>query len=253
MLLKRELEDIARLNRLKPYQQEKNYVQMIILNSIYSVSADEIIFKGGTALFFVYGLNRFSEDLDFTLAKKIDVEKIIGAIKRNFELLGMKNKIDKLNNGEVSLSFRVSVEGPLFAREIERCFVNVEVSKREEAVNFNVNEIKPIYSDLMPFSLAVMAEKEIASEKIRAILTRNYARDVYDLQFLLKKGTKLNINLINKKLSYYNKQFNKKEFMRKLNEKKDIWESELRPFIIGNLPDFASAKKLIVASLKELE
>jgi len=47
----------------------------------------ELVFKGGTALWFFYGLNRFSNDLDFTLAGKVDLDRLMERVRRGFEIL----------------------------------------------------------------------------------------------------------------------------------------------------------------------
>ena len=98
-----------------------------------------------------------------------------------------------------------------------------------------------------------MSEKEILAEKIRALITRNYARDLFDLWFLLNKKAEIDLKLINKKLSYYIKSFSKGEFVKAINLKKDIWKPELNPFIIGELPKFAEAKKLVLEKFKKFK
>ncbi len=50
-----------------PYQTEKDYLQDLMLYSIYSFSTNEFVFKGGTAFSKFYYSDRFSEDLDFTM------------------------------------------------------------------------------------------------------------------------------------------------------------------------------------------
>ena len=67
MLTKEEIKRFAKLNKIKPYQQEKHYIQTLILRSIYSEY--DLVFKGGTALMFTKDLPRFSEDLDFSYQK----------------------------------------------------------------------------------------------------------------------------------------------------------------------------------------
>ncbi|MEW5761431.1 MAG: nucleotidyl transferase AbiEii/AbiGii toxin family protein [Candidatus Thermoplasmatota archaeon] len=249
MITKTELKEITGLTRLKIHQQERHYIQTIVLSSIYSAISNELIFKGGTSLFFVYNLNRFSNDLDFTLLRQINKEKLINTIKKNLELISVMNDIDQLKETKIKISFRICAEGPLFTKDIEKCYINIEMSKRETVENFEVKEIRPIYPDLLPFSIAVMTQEEIAAEKVRAILMRNYARDVYDLCFLLQRGIKLSLSLINKKLSIYNKQFNKEDFIKKLNEKREFWGAELNPLVIGNLLAFKEAKNLVVKNL----
>src|SRR3990167_3542874 len=53
---------------------EKDYFQDLLLFNIYK-QTNLLIFKGGTALYKLYGLQRFSEDLDFTLIGDLDIEK----------------------------------------------------------------------------------------------------------------------------------------------------------------------------------
>src|SRR3989344_5567373 len=127
MITKQELLDLARFSHFKPYQQEKHYIQSIILNSIYSTVTNELIFKGGTCLLFFYGLNRFSEDLDFTMTKDFELKKVISNIKRDLESLGISHKISKMQENDISFSLKIGVEGPLFSKEIERCFVSIDI------------------------------------------------------------------------------------------------------------------------------
>ena len=74
----------------------------------------------------------------------------------------------------------------------------------------------------------IMDEIEIISEKVRAIMTRNKARDVYDLWFLLKKGIKPDMGLINQKLKIYRMKFEFDNFVRLIDEKKATWDMDLR-------------------------
>ena len=53
-------------------QLERDYLLTLLLSEIYRVFSTDLIFKGGTALKYFYGLNRFSEDLDFTYAGVCD-------------------------------------------------------------------------------------------------------------------------------------------------------------------------------------
>ena len=62
-----ELYNASKMTGFTIYQQEKDYFQYMILAAIYSKPDKNIIFRGGTALQKAYGLNRFSEDLDFSI------------------------------------------------------------------------------------------------------------------------------------------------------------------------------------------
>jgi len=249
MITKSELIDLTRISGFKPHQQEKHYIQVLVLRSIYSTITDELIFKGGTALLLFYGLNRFSEDLDFTMINEIDSEKLVANIKKDLENMGIKHKISGIKEDNLSLSFKIGAEGPLFEREIERCFVKVDISKREKVKESNILELKTDYKGIIGFSVKIMSEKEILSEKIRALLTRNQSRDLFDIYFLLKKGIKFDKNLVEKKLEYYKKKFSRKEFSEAVKKKKSIWIPELNPFILGVLPKFHEVEKYVLKNV----
>lgn len=251
MLSKITLQDIARLTRLKLHQQEKHYIQTLILNSLYAFITDELVFKGGTALFFSVGLPRFSEDLDFTAVKEVDFSLLAEKIHTDLELLGIENEVRKRERSPVSFSFKIAAKGPLFTQEIERCFVDIEISTREEVAQKTVKELRPVYPDVPPFTILLMGEEEIVAEKIRAIMARSKARDVYDLYFLLQKNVAASLPLIEKKLAYYKKKFTLQEFIKKLNEKESFWEAELKSLVLGVLPPFAEVKKLILAKMRQ--
>ena len=238
MILKEDLVRIARLNNLRAFQQEKHYIQTLALRSIYA-STNDLAFKGGTCLWFFHGLNRFSEDLDFTMIKEVKLKNLPVEVEKDLDVYGINPEIRILKNDEISFSFRIGAKGPLFTKEIERSFVRIEISKREELKKKpDVIELDAIYTDILPFFVLVMKREEILAEKVRAVLTRNRARDVYDLWSLLKKGTGFELNLVNEKLKYYRKVFEKEVFMERIQRTEGYWESELKPLVIGRLPRF---------------
>ena len=111
---------------------------------------------------------------------------------------------------------------------------------------FKINTITPIYKDLPPYSVTVMDPSEIMAEKIRAILTRNSARDIYDLWFLTQKKTKTHISLINSKLEYYKKVFDLKEFKESIEKQEKLWEQEMKQ-LIPTLISFKEIKNCILS------
>lgn len=241
---------IAKFTGLKPFQQEKNYIQTIVLKSIYSNVSRELVLKGGTALSFFYGLNRFSEDLDFTLGENLNLNELLKELGRDLEALNTRSIFKILEDNPRSFSFRVGAEGPLFTKEIERCFVRVEISKREKILKeAEAKELKPVYPDISPFFIPLMNLEEILAEKIRAMVWRTKARDLYDLWFLLERETKVDFKLVNEKLSYYEKEFDKKDFKEKIERLREVWIKELGPVVIGTLPDFEIIKKEVLKAV----
>ena len=83
-----------------------------------------------------------------------------------------------------------------------------------------------------------MDKKEVLSEKVRAILMRDKARDVYDFWFLLKNNSGFDIKLVNKKLRFHKTEFNYNDFFKALIRKKDLWRTDLKNLILIEPPKF---------------
>jgi len=110
------------------------------------------------------------------------------------------------------------------------------------------NIIRPIYHDLPNYFLLALNQEEILAEKIRAILTRYKARDVYDLNELLISGVPIDFELVNKKLQTYNKTFKREEFVEKLEEKRTIYVEEIKR-LTTIFDDFDTCKKHILEQI----
>ena len=132
MIDKETLIAAAKINNLKPWQQEKHYIQSLVLCSL---SEEPVVFKGGTCLWFFYGLPRFSEDLDFTEDGKVS-DNLPEKVSRDIELFGVENNFKIITNDEKTLSFRISAKGPLNSSDFDLCPVYVEISRREKIKKF---------------------------------------------------------------------------------------------------------------------
>ncbi len=251
MLNDLELKHIAKTTGMRPFQQEKHYIQTIVLKTIYARASPA--FKGGTALMFVHGLNRFSEDLDFTQVEDVPVEGLMKAIKDDLALFGILAKTEKVEERERGISFRIGAEGPLFTKEIERCFVRVEISRRETLLlPVEAKTFAPLYPDVLPFTLSIMAPPEILAEKFRALFMRNKARDLYDAWFLIAKGITTDLKTINAKLELYEKHFSEEELEKRLQDLRPLWKAELQAILIGTLPDVERAMREVMQFGKEI-
>ncbi|MBM4387650.1 MAG: nucleotidyl transferase AbiEii/AbiGii toxin family protein, partial [Deltaproteobacteria bacterium] len=77
--------DAAKLNVMR------EYIQIVVLRTIFERGRfAQLTFVGGTALRFIFGLPRFSEDLDFSLTAPTgyDFERMLTEIKRSFQDAG---------------------------------------------------------------------------------------------------------------------------------------------------------------------
>jgi len=247
MISKSELEEYAKRKGIKNLGfAELDYFQNLLLFIIYRNSANEVIFKGGTALYKCFGLDRFSEDLDFDILGDFDFKRIEKGLKD----FGLEYEL-KEKKFERSLKIIVRIKGPLFVgTKNSFCRLELDFSLREKIERpVLTKKIGRFIEEIPSFEVLVMSPEEILSEKFRACLTRNKARDVYDIYFLINEGIKVNKELINGKLKYYSKKYNKKEFSKSLNEKKKIWKTEMGPLLYNAMPSFEEVIKFIEKQL----
>lgn len=232
------LKKYAFLRGLNLGQAEKDYYQNLVLFSLYSKISRELVFKGGTALAKCYGLPRFSEDLDFTATKQ---GKYIPIIEEGLTAFNIPFKTTAIYRADACEKYRIKIEGPLH-QNVEKtlCSITIDLSFREKiALEPNIITIAN-HMDVIPaFDVFVMQEEEILAEKMRAVMTRESARDLYDIHFLAKKGIKVDKKLINSKLELVNLSFEREQFMAKCKSLKPLWGSELKS-LVKNIPDFDS-------------
>jgi len=129
-----------------------------------------MVLKGGTALKLCYGLDRFSEDLDFDCAKSLNLESSIAAV---FARLGKAQA--NLRNPEISVTkdtqtvkrYRI-----IYAGDIN---LKLETSLRGTPKDEDLIELNGI--------LTYKIEKLI-QQKLRALNGRTAARDLHDVIYL---------------------------------------------------------------------
>lgn len=251
MIRKEEMIEIAKAKGLAPKLAEMDYLQDISLAAIYREFGNRIIFKGGTCLYKAFQLDRFSEDLDFTVAKGFREKEFFSRLPHFLGLFGIKSsaKAERFDN---RINACVRINGPLYSgsRESQAAVLfNISLSERVLLPVVRC-QYSPFYPDIRPFDMFAMAEREILAEKIRAVFERNKARDVYDIWHLLaRRGEKFDGALARKKLSHSGFEFSPEAFLRKIDEKKESWEKDLGPLVSRKLPSFQEARKGIAEKM----
>lgn len=237
MLSRNELQKYCILTGFNLGQVEIDYFQHLFLLLLSQKSSTDLIFKGGTALQKAYGLHRFSIDLDFTQKGTQELKEMMERIRKEIINFGYHAKIEEVKT--IGKTFIFKINGPLNSENpASQARLRIEISQRESMLLEPLfKEVNPIYPDLQPYTILVMPEEEILAEKIRAIMTRDKSRDVFDLYFLLEKGIKFNLEFVNKKLEYYKEEFKRKKFLEKVKEKKTVWEAELKIYC-KTIPNF---------------
>ena len=232
----KELGEYARLRGLNLGQAEKDYYQNILLFLLYGSVSKELVFKGGTALSKCYGLNRFSEDLDFTVLEERD---FIIILEKGLGEFGILHMVKEEKTAAQSKKYRLKVQGPLY-RGLERtlCSITLDFSFREKVLSPPLIKTIGHHMDIIPvFDVYVMSQNEILAEKIRALLARKSARDLYDIVFLLRNGAVVDEKMIRQKLALCGMEFDRKTFISRCGLLEGIWESELKS-LVKNVPSF---------------
>ncbi|MFA5745395.1 MAG: nucleotidyl transferase AbiEii/AbiGii toxin family protein [archaeon] len=247
-----ELKEYNKKLNLNLGQTETNYIHTAILFAISKLFPEKFIFKGGTCLMLCYNLNRFSEDLDFTIIEpESDLDDCLTKIKlflQNYNV-SIDYKIEKKGKYE---DIYVYFYGPLYKdTNNTRCKIALDFSNRKDNLLPGTPlAVNHVYREFPLFYINTLNENEIFAEKVRAIITRNKARDLFDLHFLIKKGIQADFELINKKLEIYGYKFDLNRFIETLNNKKSIWKSELSQ-LITNVPNFKTVSKEVIEKFKK--
>lgn len=237
MFSRNELEKYRVMLGFNIWQAERDYLQHLVLLFLSKRTAGELIFKGGTALQKTFGLNRFSIDLDFTQSGKL-LPGLFALIQHDLSAFGFKNECLEVKNKE-SVTVKLKIQGPLY-QGMERTLtvLVIEISLREKLLlEPETKEIFPAYADISPYLIKVMKPEEMLAEKVRAIMTRNKARDVFDLRFLLQKKTAFRKELIDEKLKLYGLKYSKAGLLQEIKNKEKKWPKELS-FLVSQVPPF---------------
>jgi predicted nucleotidyltransferase component of viral defense system len=213
-MIKVWLESYKLSNRDEATQALREIMQQIALAGLYRMGFfEKAAFYGGTALRIFYQLDRFSEDLDFSLLQpdpNFSFESYLPGLIKEFESLGL----------QVSVREKTKSNG----RSIESAFLKSETIWRELVleniipqsginqpvaikIKLEVDKSPPLNFQteekllLQPFSFYVkcLILPDLFAGKMHALLFRNWGtnvkgRDWYDLEWYIKKGVKLNLN-----------------------------------------------------------
>ena len=181
----------------------REFLQLILLRILSEAKYFQgISFVGGTSLRFLYQLQRFSEDLDFSVTQKesYDFTKIIDTIKIHLEKLGFHFDL-KVNEQKIVQSVYVKFISILQELELsplkdEKLSIRIEIDtnppggwKNEMSILNNVF-IFPIWHFDLP---------SLCATKVHACLFRKFhkGRDFYDLVWYLSKKVQPNYELLN--------------------------------------------------------
>jgi len=209
--------------------RQSELLQVLLLDNLYAQSgSDRMIFQGGTALRWVYGGTRFSEDLDFVtdLTRK-GIETVLAktyphVVKSCLAQFGSGSAEQQIKEARKSAYKTLFVFRPETQRE--RIAVRLEfemlqpdrVPGYERFVLRDLSQVAGLMAGgqlLLPYtSSIVLAEtaEEILSDKIRALFERKYlkGRDLFDIWWIVnQKRLKPRWPILREKLAMYQARF----------------------------------------------
>jgi len=222
MITIEELNEAKEKRKTNLYYEEKEYLQYIFLNAI-SKYPDNFVFKGGTCLRICYGLERASEDLDFSTNLGIkEIKEIAKKCFKEFELLNINHKIYAEKEFEGNLRIESRFEGPLFSGKAASTNT-LKVDFNKQKAKYKVAKVvSKLFSDIPLFTIMALDEKEILAEKIRALANRKQSRDLYDLWILINKNVELDKKLIIEKLKEEKSNISEINFPSKEEYERDL-------------------------------
>jgi len=134
--------------------------------------AKNIAFKGWTACYFLYWLDRFSTDLDFDILNNDSSieESVLKILKKYWEIKKWRNIILSYSNDDDNIKIDLN-------RSIWK-------NNEYEIVNF-------FWTDIY-----VQKKSTIYANKVVALTERNTNRDIYDVWFFIKNNWEINEKII---------------------------------------------------------
>ena len=210
------------------YSKHKNML-LQILKDIYSDTsiAPYLGFKGGTAAFLFYGLNRDSVDLDFDLldeSKETEVFEIIGKIAKSYGTI-TDSRIKHFNLLNV-ISYAPGAQK-----------IKVEVNRRNYGSKYEL-------MTLLGISMLVMIREDMFAHKLMAMHERigKTSRDIYDVWFFLKNNWPINKDIVEQRSTVSFKELLQKsiEQLEKMDNRHII--DGLGDFLTDSQKDWARAK-----------
>jgi predicted nucleotidyltransferase component of viral defense system len=237
MLTRAQIQHLAQRNHIGLQAQERDYLQHLLLFSLYNRS-QALVFKGGTALRLAYQGNRYSEDLDFN--GPADVATIRGlwdGVLQDLGDFGLMAERRYEWRSEAGYSFDVSYQGPLYdGRARTKGNVRVDISTRRESIDKQRELVRSEYDDLRPFVVTVISLEHLLAEKVRALFMRSKARDLYDLWFLTQQGVQVDKGLVKRKLALFSVSVSQATLDEALQKAQAEWNRDLRPLLPQMVP-----------------
>lgn len=173
--------------------RHKNILTQILKDISTDTSISPFLgFKGGTAVYLFYGLDRFSVDLDFDLLDDTHEEHIFERIGK---ILAAHGTLKEARKKKQHLFFLLSYEDKAHT-------IKVEINRRQFGSRFEITSYLGIV-------MQVMVQEDMFAHKLVAMTERmgKTNRDIYDVWFFLNNRWPINWDIVVQRTKMSAKEF----------------------------------------------
>lgn len=179
-------------------------------------------FYGGTALRILYGLDRFSEDLDFSLLKhqtKFNLAPYLKAIEAELNGLGFQVQVIERQKGEHKASaiesafikagtkehlLKIQVPDAIAGRIQKNTLLTIKIEVDTNPPGGFLTEAKTLLQPI-PFAINTYQQPDLFAGKLHAILQRNWknrvkGRDYYDFVWYVARNVPVRLSHLEMRL-----------------------------------------------------
>lgn len=212
------IEQMLKQHNIKTTIDKKNSIKEIVQEIALCGLSRAGFFKtaafyGGTALRIFYGLDRFSEDLDFSLktsTPSFDLSEYLPILEKEIRSYGLNFKIEakeKSVDSDIKSAFLKgnTKEHIVMFYADERLARSIGITELIK-VKFEVDTNPPDYATFetkyrllpIPYEVTLYDMPSLFAGKIHAVICRAWknrvkGRDLYDYVFYLSRGTQVNL------------------------------------------------------------
>lgn len=242
----------------------KEIMQEIVLCGLSRANFfDQAVFYGGTALRIFYGLDRFSEDLDFSLQTQnpnFDLETYFPILENEIKSMGLNLKIEKKvktkDTAIESAFLKGSTVEHLMLFYSDNALIKGMNQNQVIKIKFEIDTNPPEKASFetkmrllpSPYSARLYDMPSLFAGKIHAVLCRGWqnrvkGRDLYDYIFYLQNSAKVNLPHLNARLKQTNL------------ESKDFTIDEIKTMLCDKFDniDYTRAKEDVKPFIKDVK
>ena len=181
---------------------------------------EKAAFYGGTAMRIMYKLDRFSEDMDFSLLlpnKDFDLGAYENAVVKELKAYGFESEFspkEKVEDSAVKSAFlKANTKESLLAVEASEDIVQRTNRSQKLKIKVEIDtdpppdfqtEVLQLYNPI-PYSVKTYVQEDLFSGKMHAVLFREWrnrvkGRDWYDMVWFMSSEVRLNLHYLERRM-----------------------------------------------------